>query len=88
MIRRLGRRMTSPRSLFAQPRTGRDRNREPEVRERAAHAGAAEEVLADRDRDGQARVVREHLHGQQARIHPAQHRDALRRDAGRQPLVE
>ena len=44
-----------------------DRAREPEVGERAAHAGAAQEVLADRGRDRQAAVVREHLHRRAAR---------------------
>ena len=65
-----------------------NRAREPEVRERAAHTGAPQEVLADGRGDRQAAVVREHLHREQPGVDAAQHRDLLGRDAGREPFLE
>ena len=62
VIRRFGRRATSAEVAAAELTAVGDRAREPEVRERAAHTGAPQEVLADRGGDRQAAVVREHLH--------------------------
>ena len=59
-----------------------DRARDAEVRERAAHAGAAQEVLADRGGDREPAVVREHLHREQPGVDAAR---APRSDSGSAP---
>ena len=84
---RLGRRAASRQVGARHGVVRRAAQREPQVRERGAGAGALEHLDADRRVGGDARLGAQQLDAEQRRPHTRQHRDLARARAGVEPRL-
>ena len=84
-IERLGRRAAIAMSAPGEADAGRRAEREPEVGERGAGAGAVQHRDAHRRPARHVRFAEQDLHRQQRRVDRGEHRDVFGRGAGREP---